>query len=139
MPQLVHVNDTHASEPYISAENKVFIPILLHLMSKIVVLLNTLNYVEFDTLCALSILEEKFKCVDLPWLSRCIGHLIGKYNCKEECMVHWVYICSHWNSVFVMRDCDRLEGCHKTNIFTCFSSSFVFKKQITSKKGSIVG
>jgi hypothetical protein len=108
-------------------------------MSKIVVLLNTLNYVEFDTLCALSSLEEKFKCVDLPWLSRCIRHLIGKYNCKEECMVHWVYICSHWNSVFVMRDCDRLEGCHKTNIFTCFSSSFVFKKQITSKKGSIVG
>ena len=27
MPLLVHVNDTHALEPYTSAENKVFIPI----------------------------------------------------------------------------------------------------------------
>jgi hypothetical protein len=28
---------------------------------------NTLGYIEFDTLYALSSLEEKLKCVELPW------------------------------------------------------------------------
>jgi hypothetical protein len=38
MPQLVHVNYTHALEPYTSAENKVFIPIRSALDEKIIVL-----------------------------------------------------------------------------------------------------
>ena len=91
MPLLVHVNDTHALEPYTGAENKVFIPIpSAPDEQKLLSSLNTLGYIEFDTLCALSSLEEKFECAEFPWLSRCTYHFIGKYNCKGDYMVHRV-------------------------------------------------
>ena len=45
--------------------------------------LNTLGYIEFDTFCALSCLEEKFKYAELTWLSRCTYHFFDKYNCNE--------------------------------------------------------
>ena len=67
MPLLVHVNDTHALEPYTSAENKVFIPIpSAPDEQKLLSSLNILGYIEFDTLCALSSLEEKFECAEFP-------------------------------------------------------------------------
>ena len=62
--------------------------------------LNTLGYIEFETLCALSSLEEKFRCVELSWLSRYTYHFIGKYNCKGEYMVHRVYFCLNLKSPF---------------------------------------
>jgi len=52
--------------------------------------LNTLRYIEFDTLCALSSLEKKIKYGELSWLSRYSYHFIGKYNYKGEYMVHRV-------------------------------------------------
>ena len=39
--------------------------------------LNTLGYIEFDNLCTLSSLKEKFICAELPWLHRYIYHFIG--------------------------------------------------------------
>ena len=72
--------------------------------------LNTLGYIEFDTLCDLSSLEEKFKSVELSWLSRCTYHFIGKYNCKGDYMVHRVYICSNLNSPLAMRQYDLTWG-----------------------------
>ena len=50
---------------------------------KLLFSLNILGYIEFDTLCALSCLEENFKYAELPWLSRCTYHFFGKYNCNE--------------------------------------------------------
>jgi hypothetical protein len=64
--------------------------------------LNTWGYIEFETLCALNSLEEKFKCAKLPWLSRCTYHFIGTYNYKREYMVHRVYICLNMKSPFVV-------------------------------------
>ena len=83
-------------DSYVSAEIKHLLPITcendeLKLLSS----LNTLGYIEFNTLCDLSSLEEKIKCAELPWLSRCTYHFIGKYNCKGDYMVHRVYICSN--------------------------------------------
>jgi hypothetical protein len=72
VPQLLNENDAFVLEPNTCVKNKHFLPITterdeLKLLSS----LNTLGYIEFDTLRALSSLEENFKCVDLPWLSRC--------------------------------------------------------------------
>ena len=83
MPQLVNEHDAFVLEPNTCVENK-------HLLSiaterdelKLLSSLNTLGNIEFDTLCALSTLQEKFKCVELPWLFRCTYHFIDKYNCK---------------------------------------------------------
>jgi hypothetical protein len=58
---------------------------------------------QFATLCALSSLEEKFKCVELPWLSKCTYYFIGKYNCKGEYMVHRVYICLYLKSPLIVQ------------------------------------
>ena len=107
VPQLVNVNDNFVWEPITYAKNKNLLPIStekdeLKLLSS----LNTLGYIEFDTLCALSSLEEKFKCADLPWLSRCTYHFIGKYNYKGEYMVHCVYICSNLKSPFIVHKYD---------------------------------
>jgi hypothetical protein len=97
----------------------------LHLSSS----LHTLGYIEFVDLCNLDCLDERiFGHADLPWLSKYSYHVIGKYNNKGQYMVYRVYICTNLNSPFVVNDCDRLEGNHHTNIFTCFSSSFVSQK-----------
>ena len=124
MPQLVNGHDT-------CVENKHLLPITakkdeLKLLSS----LNTLGYIEFDTLCALSSLREKFLCTELPWLSRCTYHFIGKYNCKGEDMVHRVYICSNLKSPFVVQQYDRLEGCHRYNHVMSRSPSFVIRKHV---------
>ena len=72
-------------EPNTYVENKHLLPISAEKNElKLLSSLNTLGYIEFDTLCALSTLEEKFKCAELPWLSRCTYHFIGKYNYKES-------------------------------------------------------
>jgi len=67
MPQLVNEHDAFVLEPNTCAENKNLLPIAaekdeLKLLSS----LNTLGYIEFDTLCALSSLREKFLYVELP-------------------------------------------------------------------------
>ena len=91
--QLVKGTNSFVLEPKIYAENKHLLPIATEKDElKFLSSLNTLGYVEFDTLCALSSLEEKFKCVGLPWLSRCTYHFIGNYNYKGEYMVHRVYV-----------------------------------------------
>ena len=97
--------------------------------------LNTLGYIEFDTLCALSSLEEKFKCTDLPWLSRCTYHFIGKYNYEGEYMMHHVYICSNLKSPFIVRKYDQLEGCNSYNVIMSSSTSFVIKKHVEFQEG----
>jgi uncharacterized membrane protein len=50
-------------------------------------------------------------------------------------MVHHIYICTNLNSPFVVQDCDRLEGNHRTTTFPCSSRSF---ERLISKKGSII-
>ena len=123
IPQHVKKTDSYVLEQIACAENKQLFPIAtekdeLKLLSS----LNTLGYIEFDTLCALSSLEEKFKCVELPWFSRCTYCFIGKYNCKGDYMVHRVYICSNLNSTFAMQQYDQLEGCniHNNVMWRCF-------------------
>ena len=103
-------------EPKTYAKNKHLIPIATEKDErKLLSSLNTLGYIEFDTLCDLSSLEEKFKSAELPWLSRCTYHFIGKYNCKEGYMVHRVYICSNTNSPFGVHQYDQIEGCNIDN------------------------
>ena len=97
--------------------------------------LNTLGYILVDTLCTLSSLEEKFKCTELSWLSRCTYHFIGKYTCKGDYMVHRVYICSNLNSTFAMRQYDQLEGCNIYNNVMWRNPSFVIKKQVKFQEG----
>ena len=97
--------------------------------------LNTLGYFEFDTLCTLSSLEEKFKCAELSWLSRCTYHFIGKYTCKGDYMVHRVYICSNLNSPFAIRQYDQLEGCNIYNNVMWRNPNFVLKKNDKFQEG----
>jgi hypothetical protein len=110
-----------------SAENK----LVMHVASKsddlhLLCSLHTLGYIEFDDLCNLDCLKERFFAyVDLPRLSKYSYHVIGKYNNKGQYMVHRVYICTNLSSSFVLQDCDGLESNHHTNIFTCSSSSFI--------------
>jgi hypothetical protein len=116
VPQLVMETDPFVLEPKTYAKNKHLIPIATEKDErKLLSSLNTLGYIEFDTLCALSSLEEKFKCVGLPWLSRCTYHFIGNYNCKGEYMVQRVYMCSNLKSSFVVQQFDEKEGYFKTN------------------------
>ena len=94
--QLVPAPDIITLERNICVQNIIFLPIAsendeLKLLSS----LNTLGYIEFDNLCTLSSLKEKFICAELPWLHRCIYHFIGRYNCIREYMVHRVYMCSN--------------------------------------------
>jgi hypothetical protein len=129
VPQPVNENDSFVLEQNTCAENKKLLPINakkdeLKLLSS----LNTLGYIEFDTLCALNSLEEKLKCVELPWLYTCIYHFIKKYNCKGEYMVHHVYICSNLKSPFVVQQYDQLDGYNRYNHVMSRSSSFVIKK-----------
>ena len=114
MPQLVNGIDSFVLERNTCAENKQLLSIAneqdeLKLLSS----LNTLGYIEFNTLCTLSNLKEKFLCTELPRLSRCAYHFIGKYNYKEEYMVHRVYIYSNLKSPFVVQQHDQSEGCNR--------------------------
>ena len=101
----------HVLEPITYAEHKKLLPIAIEKdEKKLLYSSNTLGYIEFDTLYALSSLEEKLKCVELSWLSTCTYHFNGKYNCKGEYMVHRVYICSTLKSPFIVQKYDQLEG-----------------------------
>jgi hypothetical protein len=83
MPQLVNEHDAFVLEPNTCAENKNFLPIAAEKDEfKLLYSLDTLGYIEFDTLCALTTLEEKFWFGDLSRSSRCTFHFIGKYNNK---------------------------------------------------------
>jgi hypothetical protein len=129
MPQLVNEHDAFILEPNTCVKNKHLLPITteraeLNLLSS----LNTLGYIEFDTLCALSSLEKKFKCANLPWLSRCTYHFIGNYNCKGEYMVHRIYICSILKSPFVVQQYDNFEPYNRYNHIMSRSLSFVIKQ-----------
>lgn len=70
---------------------------------------NTLGYIEFDVLCNLSYLEEKFYAyVYFPWLAKHTYHVFGKYNSnKVQYMKQRVYICTHLNSPFLVQNCDN--------------------------------
>ena len=89
MTQLVNEPDAFVLEPNTCVKNKHLLPIATEKDElKLLPSLNTLGYIEFDTLRALSTLQEKFKCAELSWLSRCTYHFIGKCNCNGEYMVH---------------------------------------------------
>jgi hypothetical protein len=131
MPQLTKEIDSFVLEQNTYAQNKHLLPIAnekdeIKLLSS----LNTLGYIEFDNLCALSRLEKKFKYIELSWFSICTYHFIGKYNYKEEYMVHRVYICLNLKSPFLVQQYHQLEGCNCYNLVMSRSSSFVLKKQV---------
>ena len=116
VPQSVNENDSFVLEQNTCAENKKLIPINAEKEElKLLSSLNTLGYIEFDTLCALSSLRENFLYAELPWLSRCTYHFIGKYNCNGEYMVHRIYICLNMKSPFVVQQYDQSEGCNRYN------------------------
>jgi hypothetical protein len=94
-------HDTFILEPNTCAKNKNLLPIAAEKDGlKLLYSLDTLGYIEFDTLCALTTLEEKFWFANLSRSSRCTFHFIGKYNNKGEYMVHRVYICSNMKYPF---------------------------------------
>jgi hypothetical protein len=97
---------------------------------KLLYSLDTLGYIEFDTLCALTNLEEKFWFAKLSRSSRCTFHFIGKYNNKGEYMVHRVYICSNLKSPFSVHQYDQSKGCIRYNHVMLRSPSFVIKQQV---------
>ena len=132
--KLVNKLDIVASKPITYAENSLFLPITsaqneLKLLSS----LNTLGYIEFDVLCNLNNLKEKL-CMnaDFPWLSKNTYHVIGRYNCKGDYMVHRVYICSNLKFSFIEQPCDRVEDHYNTNPImssSSCSSLFVLSQQ----------
>jgi hypothetical protein len=122
-------HDTFVLEPNTCAKNKNFLSIAAEKDElKLLYSLDTLGYIEFDTLCALTTLQEKFTFVDLSWLSRCIFYFIGKYNNKGEYMVHRVYICSNLKSSFVVQQYDNFEAYNRYNHIMLRSPSFVIKQ-----------
>jgi hypothetical protein len=77
LSQIERDHDTFDLKQYTCAENNIVLPITCaHDELKLLSSLNTLGYVEFDTSCALSSLEEKFQCAELPWLSTYTYHLL---------------------------------------------------------------
>jgi hypothetical protein len=150
MPQLVNVHDAFVLEPNTCAENKnlnenyAFIlepntcaknNNLLSIAAKkdelkLLYSLDTLGYIEFDTLCVLTTLEEKFWFAHFSWSSRCIFHFINKYNNKGEYMVHRVYICSNLKSPFVVQQYDNFEVYNRYNHVMSRSPSFVIKQHV---------
>jgi hypothetical protein len=123
-------------EPITYVEHKSLLPIATEKKEKkLLYSSNTVGYIEFDTLYALSSLEEKLKCVELPWLSTCTYHFIDKYNCKEEYMVHRVYICSTLKSPFIVQKYDQLEGTNSDNVVMSKSLSFVMRQQVKFQEG----
>jgi hypothetical protein len=86
-------HDAFVLEPNTYAKNKNLLPIAIEKDKlKLLYYLDILGYIEFDTLCALTTLEEKFWFANLSRLSRCTFHFIRKYNNKGEYMVYRVYI-----------------------------------------------
>jgi hypothetical protein len=133
--QLLSEIDTLVWKRNTCAKNKQLLPIAtrqdeLKLLSSF----NTLGYIEFDTLCALSSLEEKFKCAEFPWLTSCTYRFIGKYNCKGEYMLHRIYICSNLKSPFSVQQYEQLEDCNRYNHVMSRSPCFVLKKQVKFKE-----
>jgi hypothetical protein len=54
---------------------------------------NTLCYIEFDVFCDLNNLKDKLLLdSDVQWLTRNTCHVMGRYNCIGDYMVHRVYI-----------------------------------------------
>jgi hypothetical protein len=102
---------------------------------KLLYSLDTLDYIKFDTLCALTTLEEKFRFTDLSRLSKCTFHFIGKYNNKDEYMVHRVYICSNLKSPFVVQQYDNIEAYNRYNNVMSRSPSFVIKQHVKFQEG----
>jgi len=137
MPQVVNKCDSFGLEPYKCAEEKLFHPITcaqdeLKLMSS----LNTLGYIEFDILCDLNYLEEKFFAYsELTCLSDYTNHFIGKYNCKREYLVHKVYICSNLKYPFGLQYNGQIGSSTNTNDVLPSFSSFSLKQQGQPKEG----
>ena len=97
--------------------------------------LNTLGYIEFDVPCNLSSLAEKlYAYAVLPWFSRHIYHVFGKYNNKGQYMMERVYICTNPNSPFVVQSNDQLEDSKINTIVKPYSSSFAFRTQVEFKE-----
>jgi hypothetical protein len=122
-------HDTFVLEPNTCAKIKNLLPIAAEKDDlKLLYSLDTLGYIEFDTLCALTTLEEKFTFTDLSQLSKCIFHFIDKYNNKGEYMVHRVYICSNMKFPFVVQQYDNFEAYNSYNHVMSRSPSFVLKQ-----------
>ena len=130
MPQLSCHNDALNLESEIFAANNHVILIgssseELRLLSS----LNTLGYIEFDSLCNISTLKNKFFMnLELPCLSRNTFHAIEQYSCEGEFMVRRVYICSNLTSPYGTTYCDKIDDCTNSNhvISSAFrSASFV--------------
>ena len=141
MAQVVNKCDSFGLEPYKCAEEKLFHPITcaqdeLKLMSS----LNTLGYIEFDILCDLNYLEEKFFAYsELTCLSDYTNHFIGKYNCKREYLVHKVYICSNLKYPSGLQYNGQI-GAALTLMMSCqVSLVFLLSNRVSPKKGSIAG
>jgi hypothetical protein len=98
--------------------------------------LNTLGYIEFDILCDLNSLEEKFFAYsELKCLAHHTYHFIGKYNSQGEYLVHRIYICSDMKSPFGLYDHDKIGGCTNANNILQSPSSFSLKQQGQHKEG----
>jgi hypothetical protein len=126
-------HDTFVLEPNTCAKNKNLLSIAVQKDElKLLYSLDTFGYIEFDTLCALTILEEKFRFADLSRSSRCTFDFIGN---KEEYIVHRVYICSNLKSPFVVQQYDNFEAYNRYNHVMSKSLSFVIKQQVKFQKG----
>jgi hypothetical protein len=130
IPQLMNKCDTFSLEPYKCAEDKPFHPITyaqdeLKLLSS----LNTLGYIEFDILCNLNCLKVKLNDSGLPIFNHCSLHAIGKYDNKEEYLVHKVYIYSNLKYPFGLQYHDQIGGCTNTNNVLQSFPNFSFMQQ----------
>jgi hypothetical protein len=106
------------------AENKNLLPIAAEKDElKLLYSLDTLGYIEFDTLC------------DLSRSSRCTFYFIDKYNNKGEYMVHRVYICSNLKSPFVVQQYDNFEAYNRYNHVMSRSPSFAIKQHVKFQEG----
>ena len=92
--------------------------------------LNTLGYIELDTLRNLNYLKEKLKFdFVLPSFNHCSFHAIGKYDGKGEYLVNKVYICAKLKYPFGLQYHDRIGGCTNTNNIFQSSPSFSHMQQ----------
>jgi hypothetical protein len=82
MPQLENKRDVVACDPINFTKIRTFNHVTsAHDELKLLSYLNTLGYIEFNVLCNLNNLEEKLSfSAELPWLSKHIYHVIGRYN-----------------------------------------------------------
>jgi hypothetical protein len=103
---------------------------------KLVSSFHTLGYIEFGDLCNLYCFEERLSQYDdLHSFAKHTFHVIGKYDNKEQYLIHRVYIRDNMNSHFVLEHCDQLEDTRHKNIFACSSSGYVLKKKVHSREG----